>query len=186
VLETRIVQHGAPTLAGLKTGSLLSVDVYGTEEMERDVARVNQTLKPKGVRLTIMKYGHCRVLLYLYREERLAQCLACPTAAGLLDQCGYQKLTVCDALDTLRERLAAQNGFPHEIGLFLGYPLSDVAGFMRHRGKDCLLCGCWKVYGEKAKAVRMFAQYRKCADIYSRLFHKGYSLINLTVAVKTA
>ena len=37
--------------------------------------------------------------------------------------------------------------FPHEIGVFLGYPLEDVVGFIRHRGKCFTCCGCWKSYG---------------------------------------
>ena len=186
MLEAIIVLHGAPTLAGLKTGSLFSVDTYGAKEMQHDIARVNRALQPKGVRLTVMRYGRCRAMLYLYRDALLAQCLSCPKAAGLLYQCGYRQLSVCGVLHTLRERLAAENGFPHEIGLFLGYPLLDVTGFMRHRGKNCLLCGCWKVYGEEAKAIRTFARYRKCTDIYSKLFQTGYPLAKLTVADKTA
>jgi hypothetical protein len=181
-----IVRHGAPTLAGLKTGSLFSVRAQDTEVLKRNIARVNHALEPKGVRLTVMKYGCGRVMLYLYREAQLAQCLACPRAAGLLCQCGYRQLTVSGALHTLRSRLAAETGFPHEIGLFLGYPVSDVVGFMRHCGKNCLLCGCWKVYGEEEKAIRTFARYRKCSAIYSRLFDNGYPLTKLTVAVKTA
>jgi len=186
VLETLIVQHGAPTLAGLKTGSLFSADAFSEEQMERDAARVNQTLEPRGVCLAIMKYGNRRALLYLYREALLAQCLACPKAARLLGDCGYHNLTVLGALTTLRERIAAEDGFPHEIGLFLGYPLSDVTGFIRHGGKHCLLCGCWKVYGEETKAAHTFARYRKCTDIYSKLFQVGYSLAKLTVAAKSA
>lgn len=186
MLEQTMVLHGAPTLAGLKTGSLFSVHTDGIPDIERDVERINQTLEPKGVRLTVMKRGQRRVLLYLYREAMLSQCLACPKAGKVLRQCGYGRLTVCGALDTLRERLSAQEGFPHEIGLFLGYPLTDVTGFMRHGGKNCLFCGCWKVYGEEAAAMRTFARYRKCTELYSKRFYTGTPLNKLTVAARSA
>ena len=38
--------------------------------------------------------------------------------------------------------------FPHEIGIFLGYPLADVAGFIRNKGRNCKCIGTWKVYGD--------------------------------------
>ena len=186
MLETLIVQHGAPTLAGLKMGSLFSVKPQCSQRMQQDVARVNQSLEPKGVRLVIMKVSDQHILFYLYRKAQLAQCIACPKAIPLLIQCGYRQLSVCGVLSTLREKLAQDGEFPHEIGLFLGYPLSDVTGFIRHRGKNCLLCGCWKVYQEEEKAIRRFAQYRKCTGIYAKMFQNGYPLTKLTVAVQSA
>ena len=42
-----------------------------------------------------------------------------------------------------QKRLNTKN-FPHEIGVFLGYPLDDVIGFIEH--KPYYLVGDWKVY----------------------------------------
>ena len=186
VVETLMVRHGAPTLAGMKTGSLFNVHMVNSAELVQEVVQINQTLEPKGARLIIIRRGNRSVLLYLYRETLLAQCLACPKAQELLQACGYTVFTPHAALDTLRFRLQTQAGFPHEIGLFLGYPLADVTGFIRNRGRNCLLCGCWKVYGEAEKAICTFARYRKCTDIYSKRFNAGYSLGKLTVAAKSA
>ncbi len=186
MLEKLMVQHGAPTLAGLKTGSLFTVRADTAGALGPEMERINQTLARKGVRLTVMRQGKQGVLLYLYREALLTQCLACPKAQSLLRECGYRNFSVQNALDTLRERLQRQEGFPHEIGLFLGYPLPDVAGFMRNQGRNCLLCGCWKVYGEEEKAMHAFAQYHKCTGIYTKRFQTGSSLEKLTVAAKPA
>ena len=138
MLEQTMVQYGAPTLAGLKTGSLFNADAHSPAAIAREVENINRILQPKGLRLTILKHGNRLALLYLYREAQLKQCLACPNTQELLMQCGYHNPTVDDALHTLRQKLAEQEDFPHEIGLFLGYPLSDVTGFMRHCGKKCL------------------------------------------------
>ena len=186
MLEQTMVQYGAPTLAGLKTGSLFSVHAENPATVAREVERIDRILQPKGVRLTIMKHGDRLALLYLYREAQLKQCLACPNAQEMLTQCGYCNPSVDDALNTLRKKLADQENFPHEIGLFLGYPLSDVTEFMRHYGKKCLLSGCWKVYSEEAKAIRTFEQYRRCKKLYSKRFHTGTPFIKLTVATKSA
>ncbi|MBR4359697.1 MAG: DUF3793 family protein [Clostridia bacterium] len=37
-------------------------------------------------------------------------------------------------------RLRTEAGFPHEVGLFLGYLPADADGFMR-RKDECKLCG---------------------------------------------
>ena len=34
------------------------------------------------------------------------------------------------------------------MGIFLGYPVDDVAGFINHCGNNCKACGQWKVYGD--------------------------------------
>ena len=39
-------------------------------------------------------------------------------------------------LAELFHRLAANDDFPHEVGLFLGYPLEDVVGFETHGAQD--------------------------------------------------
>ena len=39
------------------------------------------------------------------------------------------------AIEKLKMRLSETTEFPHEIGLFLGYPVGDVVGFIKTRGK---------------------------------------------------
>ena len=87
---------------------------------------------------------------------------------------------VAENLDRLRIRLA-ESSFPHEIGLFLGYPLADVQGFIAHCGRNYRLCGCWKVYGDPCFAQRCFAKYKKCRDVYLKCYEQGQLLSRLTV-----
>ena len=70
---------------------------------------------------------------------------------------------------------------PHEVGLFLGYPLADVVGFIENEGKNCKCAGCWKVYGNEAAARRRFAQFKACRYIYAYQFQNGRTLSQLTV-----
>ena len=50
--------------------------------------------------------------------------------------------------------------FPHEIGIFLGYPLYDVDCFIHH--KRCKYVGYWKVYSNLKNAKKQFNRY-ECA-----------------------
>ena len=127
---------------------------------------------------------------------------AAPTLAGLktgnLFTCPYcskaQACSMLRALNTdftkkglrltpLRRRLAENEEFPHEIGLFLGYPPEDVCGFIENKAACAQCVGCWKVYGDVESAKRKFAQYEKCTRVYNDLFDQGKrSLQQLTVA----
>ena len=82
----------------------------------------------------------------------------------------------------LKKRLA-EDDFPHEIGVFLGYPLGDVVGFIENRGLNCKCVGCWKVYCNEHEAVKTFERYKKCTGVYRRLYDYGRTVLQLTVAV---
>ena len=81
----------------------------------------------------------------------------------------------------LLDRLRQEGCFPHEIGLFLGYPSEDVRGFMENGPRCCKCCGYWKVYGDEEKAGRVFAQYEKCTRIYCEKWMEHRSIDKLTV-----
>lgn len=99
----------------------------------------------------------------------LAEQLADRRAFALLRQAGYpvlanRPLDLAALLSHLKKRLSQSEAFPHEIGLFLGYPLEDVIGFCRHKGEGCKLCGYWKVYGDVESARKSFALFDRAAS----------------------
>ena len=49
-------------------------------------------------------------------------------------------------------RLRRESDFPHEVGLFLGYPPRDVEGFIREKARRAKCTGAWKVYGDEEAA----------------------------------
>lgn len=58
----------------------------------------------------------------------------------------------------LRIRINSSKTFPHEIGLFLGYPVEDVKGFIENKGENCVKCGAWKVYCNPEEKMHFFLQ----------------------------
>ena len=82
----------------------------------------------------------------------------------------------------LAARLCLEEEFPHEIGVFLGYPLDDVKGFIRHKGRDYTFCGCWKCYGDPQAARRRFERYRRCTAVLRRRYAEGTPITQLIVA----
>ena len=78
--------------------------------------------------------------------------------------------------------MAQCEDFPHEIGVFLDYPLEDVIGFIRNRGSGFCCLGCWKAYSNAEAAEKTFALYRKCREVYLNCYGKGFDVARLTVA----
>lgn len=186
MLEQALVAHAAPTLARLKTGSLFNLACPNPQGLGLEIQKLSPLLWEKGVRLTVLRKKDGRYLLYLYREQELADSLNDPEIRAFLGQYGYGDFTPASALARLRLRLRESDDFPHEIGVFLGYPLADIQGFICNEGRNCLCCGVWKVYSDRDGAERTFARYRKCTEAYIRLFAEGCPLSRLTVKARPA
>ena len=75
--------------------------------------------------------------------------------------------------------VAGSGGFPHEVGLFLGYPAEDVEGFRRHGGQGYKYSGLWKVYSDVERAQRCFRQYGCCRRALCRRLEAGCRLVQL-------
>lgn len=180
--EEYLIRNCAPTLAGLKTGSLFSCPCPDRDALRGAVRRLNRRLKTKGLRLLPLRFTDTKVLLYLFRPGRLQQDLSRQEARQLLDCQGYDPENCDKCVARLVKRLREKEEFPHEIGLFLGYPPEDVLGFVT-QGPDCCKCsGCWKVYGDAEAAQKKFALFRHCTKVYCDCWAKGTNIERLTVA----
>ncbi len=174
----------APTLAGLKTGSMFSFSYPNRAEMTADLRRLNGELAPKGLCVLPLRYRAGRALLYVFRPKVLRQDLSRRAAREILTAAGYRDQSVARCLSRLRERLLTEEGFPHEIGLFLSYPPEDVRGFIENKAQNCKLTGCWKVYGDEKAARKTFEKYRKCTEAYQRSLDAGFALSRLAVSLQ--
>lgn len=183
VVERGLVNHCAPTLASLKTGSLFNA-VHGAEEaVEQQVEELNRQLGPRGIRMEIVRRGQLGSLIYVFRPKHLGEELSRPAVSEFLSRYGYEEDgEVENAVCRLCQRLRGSRDFPHEIGVFLGYPLEDVQSFIDNGGKNCKCTGCWKVYHNEEEAQRRFDQFKKCSEVYRRCWEQGRSVEKLTVA----
>ena len=184
MLEEYLIKIVRDLLASLKTANLFSMPYESEKELSDQIAYWNQEMEGKGISVVLLRRHETKALVYVCRKTRLEKNLKQPGVVGFLTRYGYQitgdLLDVDAALAHLKERLAGQEGFPHEIGLFLDYPLGDVIGFIENAGQFRLRC--WKVYYNECEAVKLFARYKKCRDVYMRLWHQGRSVLQLTVA----
>lgn len=181
IAEERIIKHCSPTLAGLKTGSLFTLDYETEAAFKAEVIKLNRLLTPKGLRIIPMREAENKVLIYVYRPSKLQEDLRNDKIRSLLKKMGYPYKNPEKCVAHLAQKLKNSKDFPHEIGLFLSYPPEDVQGFIENKACRSKCAGYWKVYGDVAKAQKLFKMYKKCTDVYYAHWLRGSSIEKLTV-----
>ena len=167
--------HAAPTLLGIKCANLISIPATG-KEIDALRKRFLSGTQCRGLQMRVLCGCGERILVYIYHERLLREQLCAPDVAAFLREYGYsENLSLTEMLSVLGKRLNC-GSFPHEIGVFLGYPLEDVKGFIRNAGQNCLLCGVWKVYSEPEQAKQTFEQYGRCREYLCDKLEQGIDL----------
>lgn len=180
--EEQLIRHCAPTLAGIKTANLFTCPYRNRSDVLDFLRQLNLKLHAKGLRALPLRFSSKNVLVYLYRPQMLSKDLANASACQLLHRCGYESSNCDTCVAKLAQKLRQQDDFPHEIGLFLGYPPEDVSGFMDLGPECCKYSGCWRVYGDVESAIKKFDLYKKCSRIYWQQWEKGTDMDRLVVA----
>lgn len=178
-----LAEHSAPVLAGIKTANLICCRKEWYPNLPEMLVVYKKAFQDRGIRFRILCSCSYRFLLLVYRPNRLLYDLESAEARALLQRYEYPMHEGLDALlEHLSTRTQEQQDFPHEIGLFLGYPIEDVRGFIEQGGKDCKLSGYWKVYGDVQAARRLFRQFDRCRDTARGYVERGMTILELFAA----
>lgn len=194
MIEEMVIRHCSPTLAGLKTANMFGYRYVAKELFISEIRELNNKLSSKGVYALPLTYDSQKALVYIYRPNMLKQDLENEDVRKILKDHGYKAESVPEFIAELSGRISGcETGFPHEVGCFLGYPPSDVRGFIDehcpHRCKNCPKCrmvGCWKVYGDEQYAKKCFERYRKCSRVYWDVWVNSRNIEKLAVRDNTA
>lgn len=172
-VEMQMALQCAPLLAGLKVSNLLIIPA-------EDIAKMKQILLHSDVEYRILSVKGGKATILLFRREGLERYFADADVRKLLQRLGYQEESLPAMLFCFQKRYIAyqkkEGGFPHEMGIFLGYPVEDVAGFIRHQGKAFLYNGYWKVYESPQKKAFLFQQFDRAQKILVEHISKGGGL----------
>ncbi len=171
--------HCAPILSGSKAANIMTVTVH-------EFDRIGYLLEDTGIRYRFLKTKGDKGILYLYREKRLRQYLEQKEIQEFLSEYGYDQVDIAKMLNLLSKRIQMYNDqdavFPHEIGVFLEYPLGDVKGFLANEGKNFMYSGYWKVYQDLQGAVRRFTQYDMERELTIQALMQGKTIREIALA----
>lgn len=173
--EHILANHCAPVLMGTKLSNLISVSKMDFASNEEFLSNYKSLLKPYGI--AIEKLCECeeRMQLFVYNEERLARYLKKSRIAKFLSEYGYESNDLDVCISVLKSKLRHFE-FPHEIGIFLGFPLDDVIGFIENQGQNYVFCRYWKVYHNPELAKRTFNLYDRLRDFVNERLGEGASI----------
>ncbi|MDE5884395.1 MAG: DUF3793 family protein [Oscillospiraceae bacterium] len=175
--EKKLAFHTAPSLLGIKCANLVSLKKSDFHVQEH-IACFNQKTAVKNLKMRILCSYTDRVLIFIYSEKLLEKQLV--QCRSILMEYGYPEyLTIENALSMLSAHMQNSRDhheFPHEIGIFLGYPIEDVLGFIENHGENYVFSGYWKVYGNAEQARHTFSNYDKCRTFLCNKLNQGCNI----------
>lgn len=181
-IEKLIVRHCSPTLAHIKTGNLFSVQFDDYNSLIHQLNELNELVAISNIKIKILNLKETTALIYVYRKTLLEAEISNQEVKDFLGNYGYTNFDIEEVLQKLDKRIIQNNDFPHEIGIFLGYPLEDVKAFIENKGKNYSCCGYWKVYTNKTESLKKFDLFDKCSTLYQNLWNNGSSIKQLIIA----
>ena len=133
-LETQIALQCAPLLTGVKISNLLTV----TSHRKQEAAGL---FEGTAVSCYMLYESREKTTFLLYLRSGLMEYLAETDVKRLMERFGYHAMKLERILERVSEKYTSHmdgtGGFPHEIGLLLGYPPADVLGFIQNNQSEC-------------------------------------------------
>ncbi|WP_238885901.1 DUF3793 family protein [Clostridium sp. YIM B02551] len=171
-LFSTIMYSAGPTLTKEKAASLV-IFCNDKRNLQKDWENFKDEVKDKlGIKFLELKKDQKSTVVLFYNEEILNKILREKRVIELLEKLGYKReMSINECLLVLKARY--REFCPHEIGIFLGYPLDDVVQFMKDSKKDCKLVGYWKVYNNTEEAQNIFKKYDSIRNDLVRIMISG-------------
>lgn len=157
-LISTVAYTAAPTVEGQKPSTIINLSRNQRNLYELWQRYKNYVAESLAVSFFELRQSEDSILVLIYKTEILRNCLLKKSNLRFLETYGYGKeMSLQGYLERLKCRYSS--GCPHELGVFLGYPINDVIGFIKNQGKKCLLCRYWKVYHNPSRAMCIFNSY---------------------------
>lgn len=176
----------APVLYGVKPSILLRLNncpkLRHVGHYQTFCRRQEEILRQLRLDCRIMKRDENNIQILFYQPRQLREHLERSVHRRFLDRHGYLGCRDMESCLTELQRRFVRSDFPHEIGIFLGYPLKDVAGYM-YKCRDCVNIprGLWRVFGNPEISARVMDRYRTAEELMRRTISR-YADVNLFIA----
>lgn len=158
-LLSLISHHCGPAIEGVKASSLLNI--RNTEKRglyDVWLANKQEILDFFNISAFCLKKSNEGEVVLMFHPHLLEKQLNDLSNIDFLSRFGYESQWDMEGyLTYLKTRF--EHCCPHEIGVFLGYALSDVIDFISCPNKECRLVGYWKVYSNEASARELFRRF---------------------------
>ena len=172
-VELRLIIQNAAVLKGKRISGMLFLN-------DKELARISMKLHNTNISLIILCTCKKRHLVMVYRAKELEEHLRSKEVSDYLREFGYRRDDFISNLIRMHQRMNGfynkMKEFPHEVGVFLGYPICDIKGFLENKGERYLHSGYWKIYGNLEETKKKFLSYDEAREIAIDEFLSGREL----------
>ena len=172
-VELRLIIQNAAVLKGRRISGMLFLN-------DKELARISMKLHNTNISLIILCTCKKRHLVMVYRAKELEEHLRSKEVSDYLREFGYRRDDFISNLIRLHQRMNGfynkMKEFPHDVGVFLGYPICDIKGFLENKGERYLHSGYWKIYGNLEETRKKFLSYDEAREIAIDEFLSGREL----------
>jgi len=131
----------------------------------------------EGINIKAIPTSFNSHIIFTYNLKWLKKIISNTSVSSYLNKKSYpDNQNINSVLKELFKRIQNNSKFPHEVGIFLGYPLEDVVCFEKNQGKNCKYCGYWKSYTNPSEAENYCCKYVSCGRMCKHWFDEGYSV----------
>ena len=177
--EKSLINHIAPTLCGIKPGSLFTMrdNVF----ISSLAMKWQKKVKDYDIELEFFRLSDHSVMFFAYNKAKIAEIINDRKVMAYLKRKNFPADgNIRKSVDELIHRLKYSGGFPHEVGIFLGYPLADVVLFEKNGGKNC------KSYSNIDEAKKLCSSFDSCRCMCKKWLEEGLSVSQIVRKYKTA
>lgn len=169
-----------PTLLKQKPSSLITVHKKYMNSRKKFFEEIKKEITYFQVDYELLYESKDMYFLFIYDSRLLKQVLKGNQSNCILRKNGYMTSDFKQVLEKFKKRFQEYKEekieFPHEVGIFLGYPVEDVEGYILNKGENYKFCGYWKVYYNVEQAKRTFRFFTEVRDYAVNLLIAGREL----------
>ncbi|WP_165000460.1 DUF3793 family protein [Anaerophilus nitritogenes] len=168
-----LLQTLGPVMLGKKPSEILSFsrEYPNTSEKLKKINSFFQCCKKLSYK--VVGYGKKSIKVFFYHPGSLQEALTDPRNKRFLNNIGYPKnVNVEEYVLHMTKKIEA-GMIPDEIGIFLGYPLKDVLGFMGHPSLKLTKVKGWRIYGDTTISEKRYDEFVKAKDYIKTLLSGG-------------
>ncbi len=148
----------APVLFNHKPGTLIGLNCWYNDSCNFYNQHRDEILERLNLEAKVIKISENITQVYFYRKEHLAEVLGEKKTEQFMSSHGYDISDIDGSLELLSSRFGDED-FPHELGVFVGYPLKDVKGFIKGQVAEDVVSP-WKIYHPAQPSINLLNKFK--------------------------
>lgn len=183
-IEKFLIYNASLVISGVKPSATVTIKKGNDNLYDKWVKYGRDFLKNIDIQYINLRECDNALIILIYNEEQLKNYIFKTENKKFLMQLGYTDENDINKYLYILEKRYKEFNCPHELGVFLGFPLNDVKDFMECKKKKCLSCGYWLVYNNLKEAKETFNKFDKVKEYTVSYILNGDSSHNVALNIK--